>query len=344
MRAVAFWEPGRLRAVELPEPALQTPDDAIVDVRRTAVCGTDLHLVADGHGLAAGTVTGHEFVGTVRTVGSAVRTLAVGQRVVGADFTSCGVCWWCRHGDHWECPDRRFFGTGTAFGPALPGCHAEAVRVPHADVVLRRVPDQVPDEAALFVGDALATAYAAATRASPHPGDTVAVVGGGPVGQLCAQVAQALGAGVVVLIEPLQDRRRIAAHAGVATVEPDAAAALLQRLTDGRGADVVLDAVGGAQVLTAALGLVRRRGTVCSVGVPGPAPWTPELPRLFTDEITLRFAIGDASRDADALFGLLSGGQVDPLPLVGATVGLDELPAAFGAAAARAVLKTLVRL
>jgi threonine dehydrogenase-like Zn-dependent dehydrogenase len=202
----------------------------------------------------------------------------------------------------------------------------------------------VPDDAAVFVGDALATAYAAVTRAAPRPGDVVAVVGGGPVGQLCAQVAQALGAGVVVLVEPLPDRRSVAAAGGVVTVEPGTAADLVSRLTDGRGADVVVDAVGGGRVLAAALELVRRRGTVCSVGVPDRAAWTPDLPRLFADEITLRFAVGDSARDADALFGLLAGGQVDPLPLVGATVGLDELPAAFGAAAARSVLKTLVRL
>jgi len=343
VRAVAYWAPGELRRVDLPEPRVEAPDDVVLEVRRTALCGTDLHLVGDGHGLSPGTVTGHELVGTVRAAGPAVRGVRPGQRVVAADFTACGLCWWCRRGDHWECAERRFMGTGTAFGPALAGCHAELVRVPHADVVLAAVPDDVPDDAAVFVGDALATAYAAVRRAAFRPGDVVAVLGGGPVGQLSAQVAQALGAGVVVLVEPLAARRDLAVACGVAAVTPDGAGDAVRTLTDGRGADAVLDAVGGATILDAALGLLRPRGTLCSVGVPGDRPWSPSLGRLFADEITLAFAVGDAMRDTDALFGLLRGGQVDPLPLVTATVPLSDLPAAFEAASARSGVKTLVR-
>jgi threonine dehydrogenase-like Zn-dependent dehydrogenase len=263
---------------------------------------------------------------------------------VAADFTACGLCWWCRRGDHWECPDRRFFGTGTAFGPALPGGHAEQVRVPHADVVLRRLPDDVSDDAGVFVGDALATAFAAVQRGELRAGDVIAVVGGGPIGQLCAQVALALGSGVVVLVEPVAPRRAIAAEAGVAAVTPEDARGTVRTLTDGRGADLVVDAVGGTAILDSCLGLVRRRGTVCSVGVPGPAAWTARLDRLLADEITVRFVVGDAIRDADALFGLLRGGQVDPTPLVTSVVPLQEMPAGLSAAAARTGVKTLVRV
>ncbi|MFN0281938.1 MAG: zinc-binding dehydrogenase, partial [Kineosporiaceae bacterium] len=130
---------------------------------------------------------------------------------------------------------------------------------------------------------------------------------------------------------------------GVAAVAPDGAGDAVRTLTDGRGADAVLDAVGGATILDAALGLLRPRGTLCSVGVPGDRPWSASLGRLFADEITLAFAVGDAMRDTDALFGLLRGGQVDPLPLVTATVPLSDLPAAFEAASARSGVKTLVR-
>jgi threonine dehydrogenase-like Zn-dependent dehydrogenase len=343
VRAVAYWAPGELRCLDLPAPKVEAADDAVVEVLRTAVCGTDLHLVGDGHGLVPGTVTGHELVGIVREAGPAVRRVRPGQRVVAADFTACGLCWWCRRGDHWECPERQFLGTGTAFGPALAGCHAELVRVPHADVVLAAVPDEVPDDAAVFVGDALATAYAAVRRSAFRPGDVVAVLGGGPVGQLCAQVAQALGAGTVVLVEPLAARRDLAAVCGVLAVAPVAAGDVVRAATDGRGADAVLDAVGGAALLDAALALLRPRGTLCSVGLPGDRAWSPSLERLFADEVTLAFAVGDAMRDADALFGLLRGGQVDPLPLVTSTVALSDLPAAFGAVSARAGIKTLVR-
>lgn len=340
MRAVVVDGPGRLRVTELPDARVEQPTDALVAVRRTAICGTDLHLV--GHGLPPGTRTGHELVGTVQEVGAAVRTVRPGDRVAGADFTACGGCWWCRRGDHWQCPQRQFFGTGTVYGPELAGCHAELVRVPFADVVLRPVPQGVPDDAALFVGDALATAYAACRRGEVAPGDVVAVLGGGPVGQLCAQVAQSCGAAVVVLVEPLPARRELAAGSGSVAVEPGAAPSATRSLTDGRGADVVLDAVGGPRVLDAGLALLRRRGTLVSVGVPGDGDWAFPLARAFADELSVRFAIGDAVRDADVLFGLLRAGLVDPLPLVTERVPLEEVPAAFDRAAARSGLKTVV--
>lgn len=342
MRAVVVDGPGRLRVTDLPEDRVEQPTDALVAVHRAAVCGTDLHLV--GHGLPAGTRIGHELVGTVRSVGSAVRTVRPGDRVVAADYTACGGCWWCRRGDHWHCPDRQFFGTGAVYGPELPGCQAELVRVPHADVALRRVPDDVSDDAAVFVGDALATAYAACRRADLVPGDIVAVLGGGPVGQLCAQVAQSCGAGVVVLAEPVQARRDLATAAGALAVEPAAAPSAVRALTDGRGADAVIDAVGGAPILDAGLGLLRPRGTLVSVGVPGDGDWTLPLTRAFADELTVRFAIGDAIRDADVLFGLLRAGLVDPLPLVTETVTIEDLPTAFSRAAARSGMKTLVAI
>jgi alcohol dehydrogenase len=340
MRAVVVEGPGTLRVTDLPDARVEQPTDALVAVRSTAICGTDLHLV--GHGLPPGTRTGHEFVGVVRSVGPAVRATRPGDRVVGADFTACGGCWWCRRGDHWHCPERRFFGTGTAYGPELAGCHAELVRVPFADVVLRSVPDGVSDDAALFVGDALATAYAACRRGEVAPGDVVAVLGGGPVGQLCAQVAQSCGAGVVVLVEPLSTRRDLATAAGALALEPSAAAAAVRSLTAGRGADVVVDAVGGARILDTALDLVRPRGTVASVGVPGEGDWAFPMARAFAAELSLRFAIGDAARDADVLFALLRSGLVDPMPLVTDTVRLTDLPAAFTLAAGRHGLKTLV--
>lgn len=342
MRAIAYWAPGELRCVDLPDPRIEQPDDAVVAVRRTAICGTDLHLVGDGLGLTPGTVTGHELVGTVQEVGPAVRGLRVGQRVAAADFTACGLCWWCRKSDHWHCPERRFLGTGTAFGPELAGCHAQYVRIPHADMVLTALPDAIGDDAAIFVGDSLATAYAASRRAGLQPGEVVAVIGGGAVGQLCAQVAQALGAGVVLLVEPLPARRELAAACGISAVGPEGAGDAVRALTAGRGADVVLDAVGGAAVLEAGLALLRRRGTLCSVGVPGTTSWPAPLDRLFTEELSLRFAVGDAMRDGEVLLALLAGGQVDPLPLITSTVTLSEVPAAFTAATGRSGLKTLV--
>ncbi|WP_308818744.1 alcohol dehydrogenase catalytic domain-containing protein [Pseudonocardia alni] len=341
MRAVTYAGDGAVRVAQVPDPRIEQPTDAVVEIRRSAVCGTDLHLLAHDEGLPAGSVLGHEFVGQVVETGTAVRGHRVGDLVVGADFVACGTCWWCRRGDHWECAERRFFGTGTAFGPPLAGTQAELVRVPHADTVLRTVPDGVSLDAAVFLGDTLATGYAAVRRADLQPGDTVAVVGGGPVGQLTALAAQACGAGAVLLVEPVASRRAVAGREGSVAVAPEEAVAAAHGLTDGRGADVVVDAIGGPRGLGTAFGLVRRRGTVVSVGVHD-GPWELPAGRAFADELTLRFAIGDLMRDGDRLLALVRCGAVDPTVLVEDRVSLTDAPDAYQRMSQRRTLKSLI--
>ncbi len=333
---------GRVEVGTVPDPRVEDPTDAVVRVRRTAVCGTDLHVVAHAAGLPEGFVVGHEFVGEVVDTGPGVHAHRRGDLVVGADFTSCGHCWWCRRGDHWECAERRFFGTGSAFGPPLPGAQAELVRVPHADTVLQPVPDGVPLDVAVFLGDTLATGYAAVQRAAPRPGDTVAVVGGGTVGQLTSLAAQACGAGIVVLVEPVDTRRDLAAAHGAVVATPDDARAVIDRLTDGRGADAVVDAIGGPRGLDAAFALARRRGTVVSVGVHTDTGWTLPVARAFTDELTLAFAIGDLARDAGPLLALVRSGVLAPAVVASETVPLDGVPEAYARMAQRRTLKTLI--
>ncbi|WP_253864044.1 alcohol dehydrogenase catalytic domain-containing protein [Prauserella halophila] len=344
MRAVVYREPGRVEVATVPEPTVLEPEDVVVGVTCAAVCGTDLHLVADGHGLPPGTVLGHEYTGTVLATGTSVRTVAVGDRVAGADFTACGRCWWCRRGDHWECAHRQFLGTGGAFGPALPGAQAERVRVPHADNTLRPLPYGVSDEAAVLLGDVLPTGYAAIQRADLRPGDTVAVVGGGPVGQLASLAAQACGAGPVVVVEPVADRRALAADNGALAVGPDEASELLASLTHGRGADAVVDALGAPRGLDAAMALVRRRGTVCSVGVPSVEHWSMPVRDAFVNEVTVRFAIGDLMRDGDALTALLETGVLDPTVVLTETVDMARAPDGYQAMAERRTLKVLVTM
>lgn len=344
MRAIVFAGKGRVEVDTVPDPGVDEPTDAVVRVRRAAVCGTDLHVVAYPSGLPEGFVLGHEFVGEVVDVGAGVHGHHRGDLVVGADFTSCGRCWWCRRGDHWECAERRFFGTGSAFGAALAGAQAELVRVPHADTVLQPVPDGVHVDAAVFLGDTLATGYAAVQRAALRPGDTVAVVGGGPVGQLASLAAQACGAGIVVLVEPVDARRDLAAAQGAVVAAPDDARTLVDRLTDGRGADAVIDAIGGARGLDTACALVRRRGTVVSVGVHTDPGWELPVARAFADELTLAFAIGDLARDAGPLLALVRSGAVDPAVVASETVPLGDVPEAYGRMAQRRTLKTLIAI
>jgi threonine dehydrogenase-like Zn-dependent dehydrogenase len=344
MRAVVFAGEGQVRVDTVPDPVVQEPTDAVVRVRRAAVCGTDLHAIAHPEHLPPGFVLGHEFAGEIVARGTAVHGHRVGAPVVGADYTACGHCWWCRRGDHWECADRRFFGTGSAYGPPLPGAQAELVRVPHADTVLRPLTDGVGLDTAVFLGDTLATGYAAIRRAEIRPGDTVAVLGGGPVGQLTSLAAQACGAGVVVLVEPVAERRDLAAREGALVAEPHDARALVDQVTDGRGADAVIDAVGGRTGLGSAVALIRRRGTIVSVGVPTDPLWTLPVGRAFADELTLRFAIGDLMRDAEELIALVRSGAIDPAALGSEAVALDDAPEAYRRMAQRRTLKALISL
>jgi alcohol dehydrogenase len=342
MRAVVHAGHGQVRVEDVPDPRLSASTDAIVRVRRAAVCGTDLHVLAHADGLPRGFVLGHEFVGEVVERGEQVREHALGDLVVGADYSACGRCWWCRRGDHWQCSDRRFFGTGSVFGPPLAGAQAELVRVPHADTVLVGLGEGIDPNAAVFLGDTAATGYAALRRAETEPGETVAVLGGGPVGQVTSLVAQAVGAGVVVVVEPVAERRAIAAREGALAAAPDEARKVIDAATDGRGADVVVDAVGGERGLAAALDLVRRRGRVASVGVPG---GTVELPaaRAFTEELGLSFAVGDLMRDAGPLLALVRAGVLDPSVVATETVGLDGAVEAYRRMHERLTLKVLIR-
>ncbi|GAF43121.1 alcohol dehydrogenase catalytic domain-containing protein [Rhodococcus wratislaviensis] len=344
MKAVVFADTGRVEVIQVPDPSLIAPTDALVRVHRAAICGTDLHTITHPNGMSRGAVLGHEFAGTILEIGTAVRTFSPGDRVSGADFTACGHCWWCRSGNQWECAERQFFGTGAAFGPALDGAQAEIVRVPHADVVLHSIADDIPYESALFFGDILATGYAAVQRCDVSPGDTVAVVGGGPVGQMASLAAQACSAGPVVLVEPVEDRRAIAHEHGALVAAPDDARRLIDAVTDGRGADAVIEAVGGPRGLDTAFGLVRRRGTVVSVGVHQQPTWPLPVAKSFADELTLRFAIGNAIRDRDRLSGLVAAGAIDPTIIIDRRVSLDDAPAAYDAMTQRRTLKAVIEV
>ncbi len=191
-------------------------------------------------------------------------------------------------------------------------------------------------------GDTLATGYAAVQRAGLRPGDTLAVVGGGPVGQLVSLAAQALGAGVVVLVEPVDARRTLAAAEGAVVADPDRSRDVVDRVTDARGADAVVDAIGGPAGLDTAFGLVRRRGTVVSVGVHTAAEWPLPVARAFAEELTVRFAVGDLMRDAPDLVGLVRSGAIDPAVVASERIGLDEAPEAYRKMAERHTLKSLL--
>lgn len=343
MRAIVFAGGDRVRVDEVPDPGAPTPGTALVKVTTAGICGTDLHVV-QGHfpGVAPGMVLGHEFVGRVAAIGTGVQRIAVGDFVMSSDFTACGRCRWCDRHLHWECSDRAFFGTGTAFGRSLPGAQADLVLVPHADTTLVRIPAGCSPEAAILIGDNLATAWTALSRAGFVPGESVAIIGGGTIGQLVALCALSTAAGPVVVIEPTSTRREFAEVHGAYSTTPDDAVAFVRSLTNGDGADVVIEAVGSNRALDAALDVVRRAGRVVSVGAHAAEHWQFPVSAGFTAETSLSFVIGNSIATRDQLAKMVAAGAIDPTVVIDGRVPMEGVPDAYVELAAQKRMKILV--
>src|SRR4029079_17923170 len=216
MKAVTFEAPGEVRVSERPEPEPTAPDDAVVRVEATGICGSDLHIYHGRVAIEPGFVIGHEYVGTVVAAGDAVTGVGVSDRVLGTYATACGGCFHCRRAEYHQCDSGRVFGHGATLG-SLQGAQAEFLLVPNANLTLRRVPEGLSDEVALFAGDVAGTAYHAiggdAARPEPlEPGASVAVLGLGPVGLSAVQVARASGASAGGAIDTGDGRLRSAEH------------------------------------------------------------------------------------------------------------------------------------
>src|SRR3954469_10065343 len=205
MRAVTFQAPGEVGVDEVGEPSISHPDDAIVRIDASGICGSDLHIYHGRIKMEQGFVIGHEFVGTVLEAGDAVTRVNVGDRVLGCFHTACGACSYCMRGAYHACDEARVFGHGATLG-SLQGAQAEQVLVPRANMTLRRVPEGMSDDAALFAGDVMGTGYHAVVEAGVRPGDVVAVLGLGPVGLCAVQVAKAAGAARVVAVDTVAER------------------------------------------------------------------------------------------------------------------------------------------
>lgn len=343
MKAVAVGPDGHPEVIEVAEPGPPGPGAAVVAVEMAGICGTDLHVIRGDFGAApTGTILGHEFVGRVVEVGAGVSTVAPGARVFTSDYTACGHCRWCQRSSHWHCEDRRFFGTGELFGPALAGAQAELVLVPNADTTLSLLDPDCPPEAAILLGDNLATAWSAIERTRLEAGEVVAVIGGGPVGLLSAHCALAVGAGSVLVVEPNPDRRSVAESQGAVTSHPSDARATLDALTHGDGADVVIEAVGLIATLDSAVDLVRPGGRLASVGVPSADGWTLPVAQTFSDELNLSFVVGNPIATSGRLQRMIVGGALDPTFVIDGRAPLSDAPAAFASVMAQHNLKMVL--
>jgi 2-desacetyl-2-hydroxyethyl bacteriochlorophyllide A dehydrogenase len=329
MRAVTFQAPGEVRVDELPEPELLAADDAIVRVEATGICGSDLHIYHGRVQIEPGFVIGHEFVGTVVAAGDRVTEAAEGDRVLGCYCSACGTCFHCRRGEYHKCDDGKVFGHGATLGD-LPGAQAELVRVPHANLTLRRVPEGMSDDVALFAGDVMGTGYHAVVAAGMAPGDSVAVLGLGPVGLCAVQAARAAGAAQVFAVDSVEDRLEMARSFGAVPLhlDEDDVRGEVRSATDGRGVDVAIDAVGHPNALDMACRLTRKAGTVSLIGVYAERAEV-HLGLVWIKALKIVPGHANVIAHVDPVLKLMSEGVLDPTPLVTHHMSLDDAPEAY---------------
>ncbi len=343
MKAVTFQDVGQMRVLDAPEPELLEATDAIVQVTRCAICGSDLHLLHGEIPMMPGDTCGHEFTGVVVDSGTGVSRFQRGDRVVGTFHTACGACKACQRQEYHLCQNAAVYGYGPIYG-ALNGTQAEFARIPVADVNLRPIPADMADEAALFAGDILTTAYGAVKNAGVSSGDSVAVIGCGPVGIMAVQSAFARGAARVFAIDLVEERVQLAASLGAVPInssQTDAVGAIM-RLTDGEGADAVIEAVGGPRTILLAFELVRPGGRIAAVGITAAQSFEYPLTQALTKDVTFRLGLANIHRDIDETLALISSGAIDPTVVISHRLALSEAAEGYELFDRRAASKVIL--
>jgi len=377
MKALTFQGTNKVSVETVADPIIQQPTDAIVRMTSTAICGSDLHLYdVLGMYIDSGDVLGHEPMGIVEEVGSEVTHIKPGDRVVVPFNISCGHCWMCTRGFYAQCETTqvREQGTGAAlFGYTklygqVPGAQAEYLRVPQAHFGPIKVPDGFPDERFLFLSDVLPTSWQAVAYADVEPGSTIAVIGLGPIGQMCARIARHVGAGRVIAVDSVPERLAMARRHDIDVIDysqVDDVPAAIYDMTGGRGADGVIEAVGmeahgspGQEFAQRSAGLlpdavarkaiekigvdrmaalhtafasVRRAGTISIIGVYGGQADPFPMMELFDKGVTIRMGQAHVKRWIDDIMPALTGDD-DPLGTEDLTthrLPLDEAPHAY---------------
>ncbi|MDB4942041.1 MAG: fdh [Labilithrix sp.] len=362
MLALTYGGPNRVKVTRKAEPELQHPNDIILRVTRTAICGSDLHLL---HGFVpdtrVGCTFGHEFAGIVEEVGSSVASLKRGDRVVVPFNISCGTCFFCTRGLTGNCESSNpnsmiasgVYGYSHTTG-GFDGGQAEFVRVPFADVGPMKIPDDMTDEQVLFLSDILPTGYQAAEMGEIKPGETVVVFGCGPVGLFAQKSAWLMGAGRVIAVDHLDYRLQFARqYNNVETVnfkQVDDIIAHLLKMTDGRGADVCIDAVGceakgsaaqtifgvkaklmagSATAINWAIAATRKAGNVSIVGVYGPPFNAVDMGTAMNKGLTLRMNQANVKRYMPHLLEHIRAGRIDAAGMISHRLKLEDAEYAY---------------
>jgi alcohol dehydrogenase len=335
MKALVYHGPGERAWEAVPDPSIREPTDAIVRIDASTICGTDLHILrGDVPEVKPGTILGHEAVGTVVETGDAVTTLAAGDRVLVSCITSCGRCRFCREGRYGLCTG----GGGWIFGHLVDGLQAEYARVPFADTSVYKLPEGLSDEQVLFLADILPTAYEVGVlNGGVRPGDTVAIVGAGPIGLAAIMTAKLYTPGRIVAIDLAEARLAKAREFGADVTIDNSSEDPVERvkaLTGGLGADVAIEAVGVPATFELCTSLVRPGGRVANVGVHG-GPATLHLETLWIRGVTITTGLVDTSTTPQ-LLALIAAGRLDPTPFATHRFPLDGTMSAYDTFAAAA--------
>ncbi|TFD25656.1 alcohol dehydrogenase [Cryobacterium sp. Hh11] len=349
MKALVYGGPGLKSWTDVPDPTLHSPTDAIVRVDTTTICGTDLHILkGDVPAVTVGRILGHEGVGTITEVGSAVSNLKVGDRVIISCIKSCGHCSNCSNGLYSHClGDEGASGIGWVFGHLIDGTQAEFVRVPYADNSLHKLPDGVSDDQGVMLSDILPTGFEIGVQyGRVKPGDVVAVIGAGPVGLAAIATAGLYGAATIIAIDLDENRLERARSFGATDTVVSGAADWKEQvlaLTDGAGVDVAIEAVGIPQTFTMATEIVRPGGNVANVGVHG-KPVDLHLENLWIQNINISMGLVNANT-TKMLLKLVASKKLPAEKLATHHFNFDQFLEAydtFGRAAETKALKVVI--
>ncbi|MFK3981030.1 zinc-dependent alcohol dehydrogenase family protein [Micromonospora sp. NPDC050397] len=327
MRAFVYGGAGQSDWTEAPDPRVIDPTDVVIRVDTVTICGTDLHILAgDVPEVRPGRILGHEAVGTVMDAGAAVTTVRPGDRVLASCISACGRCRFCRSGSYGQCTN----GGGWVLGHLIDGVQAEYARIPFADLSTYPLPGNVTDETAVLLADILPTAYEVGVlNGQVGPGDTVVIVGMGPIGLAAVLAARLYSPARVIAVDKAENRLRAAERFGADVTllsDQDPRAAVLAA-TNGLGADVALEAVGSPESFELCTTLVRPVGRVANIGVHG-KPATLHLEELWDRNLTITTGLVD-TRTTAALLDMVSAGQFDPTPMITHRFALDEIVRAY---------------
>ena len=331
MKAAVFSGPGRIELVERPIPALG-PDDALMRVTTTTICGTDVHILRGEYPVERCRIVGHEPVGVIEALGAGVRGYETGQRVIAGAITPCGQCHHCLDGHQAQCGGRAM--GGWRFGNTLDGCQAEYVRVPNAQANLAPIPDGLTDEQVLMCPDIMSTGFGGAESGRIKIGDTVVVFAQGPIGLCATAGARLRGAARIIAVDTVAARlgmsQRLGADVVIDYQRTDPVAEIL-RLTGGRGVDVAIEALGTQQTFESCLRVLKPGGVLSSLGVYSgklTLPLEAIAAGLGDHHLVTTLCPGGKER-MRRLMAVVESGRVDLAPLVTHRFKLDEIGAAY---------------